>query len=136
MLALSCILANLRPHDGYFARRLDADTHGLPLHAEDRDRDIVSDLNLLLYLPRQHEHGKLLCLVEASVPLFEKLLKQRPCQMISHWIEARATRPRHANCVKKVGPRQVRAVYTSLQRAYKTREPTPQETAAQLSQVT
>ncbi|HQU46268.1 MAG TPA: hypothetical protein PK867_25870 [Pirellulales bacterium] len=44
-------------HDPRLARGLDADADGLSAHLQDGDDNVFADLDLLLYLSRQHEHG-------------------------------------------------------------------------------
>jgi hypothetical protein len=46
--------------NSHFARGLDADPHRLTFDAQDRDDNVLADLNLLRRLPRENQHGLLL----------------------------------------------------------------------------
>jgi len=50
-------LQQLATEDAYPVGGLDADLHRVSLHPKDRDRDIRADLDLLIHLSAQHQHG-------------------------------------------------------------------------------
>jgi hypothetical protein len=49
------------PQDANAPRGFDPDLHLLAAHPQHGDHDVVADLDLLLWLPRENQHGTLLC---------------------------------------------------------------------------